>query len=764
MLENLKVLLLQKLVLLPYQEVRLDLTTPESKEIIDSAEKYYNNKIIIIASSSSIEVTEEIKELPKYGVIAKIKSKIELPNGNYRVVIYGLNRVEVKEYRNADGNLDCTVKRLYIQEKITDEEKALVRTLKNLISEYMESNPEVSNAVTSTISNITDLDMLTDIITNFLPIDMNKKREYMNEFDYILRANNLIRDINVELEVINIENKVDDEIRENMSKENRDYILRQKISKLNQELGINIDKQSEIARLSEDIESLGLNEKTRNKLLNEVRRYSYTSENNPDSNVIRAYLDTVLSLPWNKYSKDELDLKKVKKNLDKSHFGFEEVKNRILEFIAIKKNTKDINSPILCLVGPPGTGKTTFSICLAEVLNREFIKISLGGLSDSAELTGHRRTYLGASPGKIIQGLSKCGTSNPVILLDEVDKIVKDYHGDPSAILLDILDATLNKEFVDNYIEEPFDLSKVLFVLTANDIKNIPDTLRDRLEIIEINSYTDEEKVNIAKKYILPRIIEEYNMPKIKISEEVLSFIVHNYTKEPGVRELERLLRKICRNLILNDDYKVINIETVYSILGSNMYNRRMNKSSYVGDVYSLGVTPNGGVIVPFEAIYTHSDKNIKVIGNVADSVQETTEIAYNYLLSNAKKYGIDSKNINNNSIIINALNYNIKKDGTSGGIAITTAIISLLLGKEVSNDICFSGEISLHGDIYPIGGVKEKLIGAYNAGYKKVYLPLDNEGDVSIVPDEIKKKLDIKFVSNYEEIFNDLFKKAKKD
>ena len=759
MLENLKVLLLQKLVLLPYQEVRLDLNNDESKNIIDLSEKYFNNKLLIISSPSNVASTEEIKNLPKYGVIAKIKSKIELPNGNYRCVVYGLNRVEVKEYRNNEGELECTVKRIYIQEKITDEEKALVRTLKNLISEYMESNPEVSNAVTSTIANITDLDMLTDIIANFLPMDINKKKEYMNEFDYILRANNLIRDINVELEVINIENKVDDEIRENMSKENRDYILRQKISKLNQELGINIDKQSEVSRLSEDIESLDLPEKTRNKLLNEVRRYSYTSENNPDSNVIRSYLDTVLSLPWNKYSKDELSLKKVKKSLDKCHFGYEEVKTRILEFIAIKKNTKDINSPILCLVGPPGTGKTTFAIGLAQVLNREFIKISLGGLSDSAELIGHRRTYLGASPGKIMQGLSKCGTANPVILFDEVDKIVKDYHGDPSAILLDILDATLNKEFVDNYIEEPFDLSKVLFVLTANDIKDIPDTLKDRLEIIEVNSYTDEEKVNIATKYILPIICEEYNLPKIKMSNEVLTFVVKNYTKEPGVRELERVLRKIARSIILNDNNDNITIDTIYSILGSNKYIKNISKNSHVGDVYSLGVTPNGGVIVPFEAILIENkEQSVKVMGNVTEAVQETTNIAYNYLLSNIKKYNINTSKLNN-SIVVNSLNYGIKKDGSSGGIAITTAILSLLLNKEVPSDICFSGEISLHGDIYQIGGVKEKLIGAYNSGYKRVYLPIDNQGDVLLVPDEIKSKLDIKFISNYEEIYNDLFK-----
>ncbi len=762
MLENLRVLLLQKLVLLPYQEVRLDLSTDESKEIIDAAERYYNNKLLIICSSSSTDETEDISSLPKYGVIGKIKTKIELPNGNYRVVVYGLNRVEVKEYRNTDNILDCTVKRLYIQGKITDEEKAMVRSLKNLISEYMESNPDVSNAVTNTIANITDLDMLTDVIANFLPIDNSKKREYMNEFDYITRANNLIKDINIELEVINIENKVDDEIRENLSKQERDYILRQKISKLNQELGISIDKQSEVALISEQIESLDLSEKTRNKLLNEVRRYSYTSENNPDSNVIRSYLDTVLSLPWNKYSKDEMDLKKVKKNLDKCHFGYEEVKTRILEFIAVKKNTKDLNSPILCLVGPPGTGKTTFAIGLAQVLNREFIKIGLGGLSDSSELIGHRRTYLGASPGKIMQGLTKCGTANPVILFDEVDKIVKDYHGDPSAILLDILDATLNKEFVDNYIEEPFDLSKILFVLTANDIKDIPDTLKDRLEIIEINSYTEAEKVNIAKKYILPNISEEYNIPKVKINDEVLTFIVHNYTKEPGVRELERILRKVCRNIILNDDYKVLNIETVYQILGTNIYNKKLNKNHHIGDTYSLGVTPNGGVIVPFEAILTHSDKNIKVIGNVSDSVKETSIVAYNYILANAKKFGIDTKVINNNSIVINALNYHIKKDGTSGGIAITTAILSLLLGKEIPSNVCFSGEISLHGDIYQIGGIKEKLIGAYNSGYKEVYLPQDNEGDVNMVPEEITSKLNIKYISNYEELFNDLFKKNK--
>ena len=761
MLENLKVLLLQKLVLLPYQEVRLDLSNEDSKKIIDTAEKYFNNKLLIISSNSSKDEVEDINSLPKYGVIGKIKTKIELPNGNYRVVIYGLNRVEVKEYNNIDS-LECVVKRLYIKEKPTDEEKALVRTIKNLISAYMETNPEVSNAVTNTISNITDLDMLTDIIANFLPIDEEKKRNYMNEFDYMIRANNLIRDINVELEVINIENKVNDEIKENLSKQERDYILRQKISKLNQELGINIDKQSEVSALTEEIEALDLNEKTRTKLLNEVRRYSYTSENNPDSNVIRSYLDTVLSLPWNKYSKDELDLKKVKKSLDKCHFGYEEVKTRILEFIAIKKNTRELNSPILCLVGPPGTGKTTFAIGLAKVLNREFIKISLGGLSDSSELTGHRRTYLGASPGKIMQGLTKCGTANPVILFDEVDKLVKDYHGDPAAVLLDILDATLNKEFTDNYIEEPFDLSKVLFVLTANDLKNIPDTLRDRLEIIEVNSYTDHEKVNIAKKYVLPIICEEYNIPKIKISDDVLSFIVHNYTKEPGVRELERIIRKIVRNLILNDDTSIINVEKVYSILGSNVYNKSLCKQNHCGDVYSLGVTPNGGVIVPFEAILTHDDSNIKVIGNVTDTIKETVEVAYNYILSNIKKFGIDNKTVANNSIVINALNYNIKKDGSSGGLAITTAIISLLLGIEVPNNVCFTGEISLHGDIYQIGGIKEKLIGAYNSGYKTVYLPCANEGDVSLVPDEIKSQLNIRYISNYEELFNELFKKTK--
>ncbi|HQC84114.1 MAG TPA: endopeptidase La [Bacilli bacterium] len=763
MLENLPVLLLKKLVLLPYQEVRLELNADVSKKVVELSEKYYDSKLLVVCPNNSVEISPSASDLPNVGVLAKIKSRIELPNGNFRVIIDGLNRVNVREYweNNEDADiLECTVKRLYIQKDITDEETALVRTLKTLITEYMKESPEASNAVTTTIGSINDLDMLTDIITNFLPFDFKKKVSYMNEFDYIIRANNLVKDINVELEVINIESKIDDEIRDSFAKEQRDYILRQKVSKLNKELGINVDKQSEVSEFNEKINALDLPLKTKDKLLDEVKKYSYTALNNPDSNVIRSYLDTVLSLPWNKYSKDESDLKKVKKALDKDHYGYEEAKQRILEFIAIKKNNGNLNGPIICLVGPPGTGKTTFGMSVSKSLNREFYKISVGGMSDASELTGHRRTYLGSSPGKIIQGLRKCGTSNPVILIDEVDKMLMDYHGDPSAVLLDILDPNQNSNFVDNYIEESFDLSKVLFILTANDIRDIPDALKDRLEIIEINSYTEEEKINIAKKYMIPLISTEYNLPKVKISDENLKYIIKGYTYESGVRDLERNLRKIGRNIIINElDIKSLTNELIDNILGSPIYNLNVKKINHVGNVSSLGVTPLGGIIVPFESILT-SGKGVTIMGNIEDSVKESAMIAYNYISNMAKHYGIDQKQLNNNQILINALNYNIKKDGTSGGLAILTSMISLLLNIEIPQDVCFTGEITLHGDVCGVGGIKEKLIGAYNKNYHTVFMSIENKNDVERVPQEIKQNLNIIFVSNYEEIMESLFYK----
>lgn len=766
MLENLPVLLLKKLVLLPYQEVRLELNIELSKKVIDQAEKFYNNKLLVICPNNTLESSPSASDLPNVGVLSKIKSKIELPNGNYRVVICGLNRVIIREYKNNPYDreiLEALVKRLYIDDSDKASETAIIRTLKSVVEKYMEVNPQASNSVTNTLVNMTDLDMLTDIITNYMPFDIKKKVAYMNEFDHIVRANNLIKDINLELEVISIETRIDDEIRETFEKEQRDYILKQKIHKLNEELGLNIDKQTEVELFKQKLSSLDISLKTKEKIESEIRKYSYTSESNPDSSVIRNYLDTIINLPWNKSSKDEANIKKIKKTLDKTHYGLDEAKQRVLEFIAIQKNSENLKAPIICLVGPPGTGKTTFGMSIAKSLNREFYKISVGGLNDSTELTGHKRTYLGSSPGKIIQGIKKCGTNNPLILIDEVDKMVKDFKGDPAAVLLDILDPNQNNMFIDNYIEEPFDLSKVMFILTANDIKTIPAALKDRLEIIEISSYTETEKIDISKNYLTPTIIKEYNTSKAKISDEVLLYIINSYTKESGVRELDRVLRKIYRYIIINEiKSKSLVINTVTDILGPIKYDKEAIRKNHVGSVSTMGVTPYGGVIISIESILTPGDGKLNVTGNVENSIKESIEIALKYVISKCKDYGIDQKKITNNDININALNYAIKKDGTSGGLAFTTSIISLLLNKEVDSTICFTGEITLHGDIIKVGGIKEKVIGAYNNNFKTIYIPTENKNDLVKIPDTIKEKVNIKLISSYDEVFKDLFKKHK--
>lgn len=765
MLENLPVLLLKKLVLLPYQEVRLELNIELSKKVIDLAINSYNNKILVICPKNVLETNPSATDLPEIGVIAKIKSSLELPNGNYRVTITGITRVIIKNYKNFEKDpdmLEAKVKRTYIDTSNKTEEAAILRTLKASIDNYMQVNPSASNSVVNTINNIDDLDMLTDIIANYMQFEYHKKIYYMNEFDYVARANKLIKDINLELEVINIETKIDDEIRETFDKEQRDYILKQKISKLNEELGINADKQTEISLYNELIDKLSISKKIKDKFKEEVRKYSYTSEANPDASVIRNYLDIVLNLPWETESTDESDLKKIKKSLDKEHFGLTEAKQRIIEYIAIKKNNPNINAPIICLIGPPGVGKTTLGISISKALNREFAKISVGGLNDSTELTGHKRTYLGSSPGKIMQSIKKCGTKNPVILIDEVDKIVSDFKGDPSAVLLDILDQSQNNMFIDNYIEEPFNLSKTLFILTANDINSIPPALKDRLEIIELSSYTEFEKIDIAKKHIIPRITDEYKVKKIKVSDEDLLYLINSYTAESGVRELTRVLERIYRSTMLSEkEIKTLNKKVIRDCLGPEKYDFSETRTNHAGSVSTLGVTPYGGTIISIESILIKGSGSIILTGNVKEPILESAKVAYSYIKSNHKDFKIKDSIISDYDIHINALNYNIKKDGTSGGIAFATSILSLILDIEVDNKIGFTGEITLHGDIYKVGGIKEKLIGAYNNGFKKVFIPTENKNDLERVPEEVKNKLEIICVSNYKEIYNTLFKKS---
>ena len=480
--------------------------------------------------------------------------------------------------------------------------------------------------------------------------------------------------------------------------------------------------------------------------------------------MIRNYLDTILSLPWQKEDFQNNNIEDIRNKLDNSHYGLKEIKERILEYVALKNNNPDIISPIICLVGPPGVGKTSIARNIAYALNRKFYKISVGGLNDSAELVGHRRTYMGSAPGKIIQGLRKCGSKNPLFLIDEIDKIVVNGKDDASSALLEILDKEQNKEFVDNYIEEAFDLSKVFFIMTANSIDDIPRALLDRLEIINLPSYTIMEKVEIAKKYLMPKILQENKIDNkiISISDEMLTYLTQAYTNEAGVRELYRELEKLFRKLVvlgkINERTKISKIR-LKEYLGIPKYQRYENKrNEYVGRVNALGITGNGGLVIPIEATLFEGKGNFIITGMLGKVMEESTSVSLSYIKAHQKDYGLIDFFFNLKDIHIHFLEGALKKDGPSAGVAITTTILSLLLNKKVPSNIAFTGEMSLNGEILKVGGIKNKIIGAYNNGIKKIYIPYNNELDLEEVPDKIKEDIDIILIKNYQEIYEELF------
>ena len=764
----LPVMILKGLVLLPNQEVKLDINNKISKKVIMSSSANYNDEIMIVCPLDQKEEQPEVTDLPFVGVLCKITSKIELSNGHLKIKARGIKRVAIKEYSNNVLDIDileCSYKEIILPEFSEAERIASKRKLVQTLKKYIEVNSSVSNSILSTIKSEDDLNAITDQITLFLPFSIEKKLEYMQEINALKRAKSLIKDINVEIEVSLLDEKLDDDLSADLEKEQKEYILKEKIKQIKKELGEDSLKENEISVYRELLSKLDISKKTREKIEYEIKKYEFTNDMSPDASMIRNYLDWIINLPWNITDEEQTDLNKIQAQLDKSHYGLEQVKSRILEYVAVKKRNKDIISPIICLVGPPGVGKTTLAASIAESLNKKFAKISVGGLNDSAELNGHRRTYLGSAPGKIIQSIKKSGSSNPLILIDEVDKMVKDYKGDPASVLLDILDVSQNKEFIDNYIEEPFDLSKVLFVLTANNKDNIPLELLDRLEIIEINSYTLYEKIDIAKKYILPRIFKDYIIKSkdFKISSEVLKTIIENYAKEAGVRELTRVLDKIIRKIILSsndEDIKVtVNEEDLIKYLGDYKYDKKLPlEYSKSGIVNGLGCNNYGGVVIPIESAMYDGTGKLELTGSLGNIIKESINVAMSYIHANKDDLKINDYYFKNKDFHVHMLDASTKKDGPSAGVSITTSIISLILNKRVNSKIAFTGEISLSGNILQVGGIKEKLIAAYNNGIKIIFIPKENHNDLDKVPEEIKKELNIIEVSNYIEVYNNIF------
>lgn len=765
---NLPVMLLKGLILIPNQEVKLDINNKISKKIVMISSKNYNDELLIVCPKDQKEEVPEVTDLPFVGVVCKITSKIELPNGHLKIKVKGLRRVAIEEYSNNVNDsdiLECSVRNIELPRFEEAELNAAKRKLLDILKKYIDLNPSISNSILGYLKNETDINKITDQIALFLPLSIEKKLEYMEEINALKRAHRLIKDINLEIEIILLDEQIEENLSTELERTQKEFILREKIKEIKKELGDNDIKQDEIDDYLQKLNSLELPKKTYDKILYEIKKYESTNEMSPEISGIRTYLDWVLNLPWNNKTTDETDIVKIRKSLDKSHYGLEEIKERVIEFVVSKKRNKDIISPIICLVGPPGVGKTTIANSIAKSLNKEFSKISVGGLNDSAELNGHRRTYIGASPGKIIGSIKKCGSKNPLILIDEVDKMVKDYKGDPASVLLDILDVEQNKYFIDNYIEEPFDLSNVTFILTANDENKIPLELLDRLEIIKISSYTEIEKIDIAKKYLLPRIYKNYLLKAkdIKISNDIILEIINNYTKEAGVRELNRLLDKIIRKIIVlnndNEDLKITLKETdLKKYLGNKKFENILNNNVIPGKINGLAFTPYGGMVMQIESCMYEGTGRIKTTGSLGAVIKESVEVAISYLQANKDLLKINDYYFKTKDIHVHMLDGATKKDGPSAGSAITLAILSLILNKAVNNNIALTGEMSLSGDILPIGGLKEKIIGAYNSGISIVFVPKKNHNDLDNIPEEVKKKISIIEVNNFIEVYNNIF------
>lgn len=765
---NLPVIILKGAVILPYCEFRLDLNNPIDKHILELSEKNHDSHLLIVSPSNPLEESIEIPDLPKLGVVVKVTMKMAIGK-NIRIIVQGLNRVNVlsyEDYKNETNILSASITSTTQFAMSPMDETALIRKIQKRVEAYINKVPNASNSILSEISNVNSISKVSDITANYLPIDFERRLEYLNTINPYKRVIMLFEDIKTEEEIMELDKKIDVKLKKVLDDSQKEFILREKIKLIREELGDVNSKENDALMLKEKVDKLDCKDSIKNKIYNEIKKYELMNSNSPEVGVVRNYIDLMLSLPWNNKDKENDDLKVAREILDRTHYGLKKIKDRIIEYLAVKKLSNNETSPIICLVGPPGVGKTTLAKSIAEATNRKFVKISVGGVSDEAMIMGHRRTYIGSNPGKIITAIKKAKVNNPVFLIDEVDKMTRDLKGDPASALLEVLDKEQNKTFVDSYVEEEFDLSNVMFILTANYIENIPIELRDRLEIIELSSYTDFEKLNIAKDYLIKKNLEECGLTNtsISFSDNSLLSIIRNYTREAGVRELDRtiasILRKIATNIVEGSSKKkyIINEKNITNYLGVYKYNDNLVLENSVGTFNALAFTSFGGETLKVEVTYYKGDGKIILTGQLGDVMKESCEIALSYIKANCNTFGIDYEELSNSNIHIHALDGAVKKDGPSAGIAITTAIISAFKKKKVANNIGATGEISLNGNILPIGGLKEKSIGAKKGNIDTIIIPTANKKDLEEIEDEIKNGINYIEVSNYMDAYKILF------
>ncbi len=751
---------LRGLLVYPTMVLHLDVGREKSVQALEKAMMEEHLIFLATQKDAGIDNPEE-NDIYQIGTLSKVKQMLKLPNGTIRVLVEGLSRGKIHSFIEQEdySSVEISVTEDAITKDIEDE--ALMRSLLDYFEQYIKLSKKVSAETYATIADIEEPGRLADLIASHLPLKMKDKQEILETFSVKERLNNLISIINNEKEVLNLEKKIGQRVKRSMERTQKEYYLREQMKAIQKELGDKEGKTGEVTTLKDKIEQAGMPESVKEVALKELDRYEKIPSSSAESGVIRNYIEWLLSLPWTKATEDQLDLKRSEAILDEDHYGLEKVKERVLEYLAVQKLTNSLKGPILCLVGPPGVGKTSLAKSIARSLNRNFVRVSLGGVRDESEIRGHRRTYVGAMPGRIIQGMKKAETINPVFLLDEIDKMSNDFRGDPSSAMLEVLDPEQNYNFSDHYIEEPYDLSKVMFIATANNLSTIPGPLLDRMEVITIAGYTELEKLHITKEHLLQKQVKEHGLSKgnLQLRDDALVKLIRMYTREAGVRSLERQLAKLCRKsakiIVLGEQNKVIITEKrLEDFLGKPIYRYgQAELEDQLGVATGLAYTAFGGDTLSIEVSISPGKGKLILTGKLGDVMKESAQAAFSYIRSRAEELKIDPDFNEKNDIHIHVPEGAVPKDGPSAGITMATALVSALTGRAVRKNVGMTGEITLRGRVLPIGGLKEKSLSAHRAGLTKIIIPKENEKDLEDIPESVRNDLNYVLVSHLDEV-----------
>ncbi|MEW8978447.1 MAG: endopeptidase La [Symbiobacterium sp.] len=758
---SLPLLPLKGQIVFPTMIVPLEVGREKSMRAVEQAMNEGRRMVLAMQKDAKNE-TPTPDDIYLVGTLVEIKQVVKVPGGTFKVVFEGLSRARIDHYVFEDPYFRVAVVEVPDEVSRSAEAEVLMRMVINQYERYVKSSKKVPPESLVTAVQIEEPGRLADTVAAYLTtLDLKDKQAVLEAFDVVERLERVSDILTREMEVLDLERKINVRVRKQMEKSQREYYLREQIKAIQKELGERDDRGTEAEIFRQKIEELGLPDEVKEKALREVDRLEKMPPMAAEAVVVRNYLEWITSLPWSVTTEDQVDLKKAEEILESEHYGLKKPKDRILEYLAVRKLVSKMKGPILCLAGPPGVGKTSLAKSVANALGRKFVRMSLGGVRDEAEIRGHRRTYVGALPGRIIQGMRQAGTRNPVFLLDEIDKMSSDFRGDPASALLEVLDPEQNHAFVDHYMEVPFDLSDVLFITTANVVWNIPRPLLDRMELIQLSGYTEDEKVEIAKRHLLPKQRRDHGLTEenLEVSENVLRTIVREYTREAGVRNLERQLATICRKVareIATGDAQTVRVTTqnLHSFLGAPRYQwGRREKEDQVGVATGMVYTEVGGDILPIEVSLMKGKGQLILTGKLGEVMKESAQAGLSYIRSRARDLGLDEDFHSQYDIHIHVPEGAVPKEGPSAGIAMATAVVSALTRRPVRADVAMTGEITLRGRVLPIGGVKEKLLGAHRAGITHIILPRENEKDLEEVPGNVRKKLQVHLVDHMDEV-----------